>query len=432
MVYLLYDILLLLSSLFLIPFYLIRGVRYGKTRRGVRERLGFFEPGRLFSLAGRDVIWVHAVSVGETRAATPLVRALKKAYPRKAILLSNVTETGRAVAGAIGEVDLCIFFPFDLSWCVRRVLKLVSPSLVVIVETEIWPNFVREAGRQGIPLLLANGRISDRSFPRYRTARSLLEPILSNISSFCMQSERDADRIRMIGALPSKVITTGNLKFDMQSPQLSEPVQLREDYRISDDVKVWVAGSTHPGEEEIILDVFSRMINEQRKLILILVPRHPERSQAIGGLIAGKKMRYVMRSDLNNCYPLLTSGDVLLGDTMGEMLRFYAVSDFVFVGGSFVDVGGHNILEASLLKKPVVFGPRMHNFREISRLLLDADGGVMAMDSDDLARIVCQFLDDENLRESMGNKGFALLERNSGATRRTMEAIDSLLEHCGG
>jgi len=428
MVYLLYDILLVFAALFLIPFYLLRGLRHGKRRRGIRERLGFFEPGRLDCLQGKEVLWIHAVSVGETRAAIPLVRALRKAYPQKAILLTNVTETGHAIAKGVADVDLCLFFPFDLTWVVRRVLHRIAPSLIVIVETEIWPNFVREAGRRNVPVLLVNGRISDRSFPRYRMAKPLLEPILEHISFFCMQSDQDAERIRLMGAPEAKIATTGNLKFDMEAPVIDDVDDLREEYRIPGGLQVWVAGSTHPGEEELILETFSRLLEEGRKLLLILVPRHPERCRMIGDALSDGEYRYLLRSELGDATSPLSSGEVLLVDTMGEMLKLYAVADVVFVGGSFVDIGGHNVLEASLMKKPVLFGPYMHNFKEISRLLVECGGGVMLDEPKELEPAIQRLLLDQRERIALGERGVALLERNTGATRKTAAVIERLLE----
>src|SRR5512139_1043493 len=218
MIYLLYDLLLCLSALVLVPYYLLRGARYGKTRRGIRARLGSYRKGFVDDLRGRRVIWVHAVSVGETRAAAPLFKAIRSRYPDAALLLSHVTETGREVALQIPEADHCIFFPFDLSWVVRRVLRRIRPAVVILMETEIWPNFVHAAHLQGVPVILVNGRISDRSLPRYRMAGKLLQPVLAQISAFCMQTAQDARRIRLLGAFPEQIQVSGNLKFDMPEP----------------------------------------------------------------------------------------------------------------------------------------------------------------------------------------------------------------------
>jgi 3-deoxy-D-manno-octulosonic-acid transferase len=428
-VYLLYDLILFVAASALIPWYMVRGLRHGKMRRGIRERLGLYEAGRLATLTGREVIWVHAVSVGETRAAIPLLRALKATYPQSALVLSNVTETGHAIARGIKEVDLCLFFPFDLSWVVRRALTQIKPSLIVIVETEIWPNFVRLSHQSDIPVLLVNGRISDRSYPRYRRARWLLRPILEQFSSFCMQSEQDAERIRGMGAPVDRVEVTRNLKFDMQTtiPDSAAVASLRRALHLSASSSIWVAGSTHAGEEEVVLDVYRQLVEEGRDILLVLVPRHPERCRGIAELLDGRDFPFVLRTAVETSARLLTPGEVLLVNTLGEMLQLYAVADLVFVGGSFVPVGGHNVLEASLLKKPVLFGNYMHNFKEISQLLLAAGGGIQVTDAFELTNTIRHLLDNHDAARSMGESGHALLEANAGATEHTMAVINRLL-----
>ena len=429
--YLLYDMILLASALVLIPYFMVRGLGQGKIRRGIRERLGIYGAERLGQLKGRQVIWVHAVSVGETRAALPLIRQIKKAYPDCALVISNVTETGHAVAGHIPEVDLCLFFPFDLSWVVRSVLRQVRPALIVIVETEIWPNFVRLARRAKVPVVLVNGRISDRSFPRYRMGRLLVRPVLEHFSALCMQSELDAQRIRAMGAPPERVEVTRNLKFDMKMPPSDQGalIRLKEEFRLPEDTLVWVAGSTHAGEEQAIASLYRRLVGEGRKLVLALVPRHPERCRAVGDILSAQGTPFVLRSVLEGKQEPLNPGDVLLVDSVGEMLNFYAIADLVFVGGSLAPVGGHNILEASLLKKPVVFGPYMHNFKEISRMVLEVGGGIQAVGEEDLETVICRLLNDSELRRTMGESGHALLQQNAGATARTLAVIEKVLGH---
>lgn len=423
--YLLYDLLLLFSAVVLVPWYLVRGVRYGKARRGIRERLGFYTPERLAPLTGRRVIWVHAVSVGETRAAIPLVKALKGTYPDHALVVSNVTETGHAIAREIGAIDLCLFFPFDLSWVVKRVLDRIRPDLIVIVETEIWPNFVRQAHLRGIPVALVNGRLSDRSFPRYRALRALVRPLLEQFAAFCMQTELDAERIRQLGAPAERVEVTRNLKFDMQGtiPDAEATASLKEMFHLPEGIPVWVAGSTHAGEEEIIAETFRRLTVGGKQAILILVPRHPERCTTVAQMLSSRQVAHVFRSELEDRETFLQSGQVLIGDTLGEMLKFYAVADLVFVGGSLVDIGGHNVLEASLLKKPVLFGPYMHNFKEISRLLLDVRGGRQVGDAGELEAAVQGLLEDTDSAREMGRCGFTLLEQNAGATAHTVKTL---------
>ncbi|MDY0268741.1 3-deoxy-D-manno-octulosonic acid transferase [Trichloromonas sp.] len=427
--YRLYDLVLLASAAVLIPYYLYRGWRRGKARRGIRERLGFYTAGQLAQVAGRKVLWVHAVSVGETRAAVPLLKRLKSLYPEHLLVLSNVTETGRQIARDLREVDLCLFFPFDLSWVVNRVLRQVRPDAVIIVETEIWPNFIHGASRAGIPVILVNGRISDRSFPRYCLARRLIVPILEQINAFCMQTELDAQRIVTMGARLERVLVTGNLKFDMQVHPVdsAERERLWNTFHLPPGAVVWVAGSTHPGEEEIIVSVYRELVVSGEPLFLILVPRHPERCRAVREMLVGQGFGVGLRSALEERRSPFPPGEILLVDTLGEMLTFYALADLVFVGGSLVPVGGHNVLEASIMEKPVVFGSYMHNFKEISSLLLSEGAGLMVDDRLELLGAVRQLLADAARRTAIGRAGAGLLERNAGATDKTMAVIDRLV-----
>jgi 3-deoxy-D-manno-octulosonic-acid transferase len=428
-VYFLYNILLPLLALPLLFGHLLLGVVRGRARRGLRERFGYYTADRLVPLAGKKVIWVHAVSVGETQAAAPLVRSLKSRFPDRALVLSNVTETGHKVALGIAGVDLCLYFPYDFSWTVKRAFRQLQPELVVIIETEIWPNFIRAAHRAGIPAALVNGRISDRSFPRYHLLRFFIQPVLRQFSLLCMQSALDAERIIAMGAPPDRVEITRNLKFDMRTDGLSdqEPTPVRRKYGLPPGSKVLVAGSTHAGEEELVVEAYLRLLQDGFDLFLILVPRHPDRCRAVGELLDFRNLSYVRRSELETVPLPMASDGVLLVDTVGELLQFYAAADLVFVGGSLVPVGGHNVLEAALLKKPVLFGPHMHNFKEISRLLVEAGGGLEVAGGEGLHRTAGQLLADPERCRVMGAKGHALLQENRGATARTLQAIERIL-----
>ena len=429
MVYLLYDCILLLAAIVLIPCYYFRGVRYRSFRQGIKERLGFFAPGRFECLAGKQVFWIHAVSVGETRAALPLVKALRKAYPQAALLISNVTETGHEIASQVAEIDDCLFFPYDFSLVVRRVLRLINPALIIIVETEIWPNFVRLAREEHIPVILVNGRISDRSYPRYQWIKLFLAPILRQFSRFCMQTEEDARRLRMLGAPANLVRVSGNMKFDLDVDVSDERkiLALKRYFQLSDDELLWVAGSTHAGEEETVVDVYRQLLAGGESLRLVLVPRHPERCSGVGKMLVGRRIPFVRRSELNSMNVSPAPGTVLLVDTVGELQQLYTIADLIFVGGSLVPVGGHNVLEASMVCKPVIFGPHMQNFREISQLLLAAGGGVMVSDAAELHTVMRQLLADKTMRLTMGEKGYDLIRRNVGATAFTLDMIGKVL-----
>lgn len=428
MVFALYDLLLLLIAAGLIPWYLLRRILGLRTRSGLRERFGWYAPQRLAAIAGRPVLWIHAVSVGETRAAIPLIKALRQRWPEHALVLTNVTETGHEVAGTIAELDLCLFFPFDLSFVIRRVLDRLQPTLIVIVETEIWPNLIRSAALRHIPLALVNGRISDRSYPRYRRCKGILAPLLQQVSRFCMQSDVDSERMMALGARPESVITSGNLKFDMpMNLAEADPALLRSRYRLPKDLPLWICGSTHDGEEAALLQSYRTLLEQGAELALILVPRHPPRVPAVCELLTARNFPYRRRSQLTAESPLLAKGEVLLVDTLGELLPLYAASDLVFVGGSLVPVGGHNLLEAALVGRPVIFGPHMHNFREISGLIRNAGAGAQVQAAEELPALLTRYLRDPQLGQQQGAAGRQLIAAHSGATARTVALLQALV-----
>lgn len=395
------------------------------------ERFGFLSQKRFATYGNRPLVWLHAVSVGETRAAIPLIRAIKKENPEAVLVISNVTETGHRTARSIPEIDECIYFPFDFTPVMQRVLDILNPSLILIVETEIWPNLVRLAHVRRIPISLVNGRISDRSFPRYHRVRFLLGVTLRRFNHLCMQSSRDARRIQHLGARAEDIHPTGNIKFDYQQPLPSaqEIRQWRETYRLPEDCPIWCVGSTHDKEEEQIARIFRRLQMADQKVILVLAPRHPERKQAVAGVLKQYGFPFRFRSELTENTPPLKAGEVLLVDTMGEMIRLYACSDIVFVGGSMVPIGGHNILEAALVGKPVLWGPNMQNFKDISRKVLLAGGGLQVKTLEELFDLLKIFLNDSKQCELFGTKGRALLESNSGATEETMKILRPYLEN---
>ncbi len=429
-VFRLYDLLISTIGLLLIFLYLGKKLYSGKPRRCIGQRLGFYPVELLRRVRGRDVIWIHAVSVGETRAAIPLIEALRKARPDAFLLLSNVTETGHATARKIPELDATIFFPFDLSMVVHRALKQISPSRIIIIETEIWPNFIRLAHAADIPVFLANGRISDRSYPRYRRVRFLLEPVLQCFSGFCMQTDEDAARIERLGAPQDRVEVTRNLKFDMpvRVPLRQEIEKTRSFLGLPEDSLLWVAGSTHAGEEETVAEVHRQLRKDFPNLFLLLVPRHPERSLAVAESLAGQGFTPMLRSRVESLNRRLMPGEVLVGDTLGELVDFYACGDLAFVGGSLVGVGGHNLLEPASVNKPVLFGPHVQNFREISRMLLDCGAALSVKDGDDLLRTMRRLLADADLRRRMGEAGRELLDRHAGAAERAHSAIAGMLK----
>jgi len=433
MLFVLYDILLILLSPVIIVHHVWRTVSRGRTFAGFAERFGIIAPESLARVAGGIPVWVHAVSVGETIAVKPLLRELKRRFPEQRIVLSTVTETGRSIAEAIPDADLVVYFPFDFGFAVSRALGLVSPSVVIVVETEIWPNFLRLARRMGIPSVMVNGRISDRSFPRYLRFSRFFAPILNNFSALCMQSDEDARRIVAIGAPAERVFVTRNLKYDLPARTIgpTERKALHGRYRLPGGALIITAGSTHAGEEEAVAETYRHLLAEFPNLFLVLVPRHPERAAEVGMLLEGKGIPFVRRSALEGAKEPVAGG-VLLVDTIGELMNLYALSDVVFVGGSLVPVGGHNLLEPASVGVPVLFGPLMHNFREITDLVLAAGAGKQVADRTGLEEALRRLLVDKSVRRSMGENGSRLMAEQGGAAARHLEIIEPLIKRGSG
>lgn len=428
MIFLLYDIFLFLATPLFMGYLVVRGLRRGRGREGMAERLGFLSPEKQALLKDGKTIWVHAVSVGETMAAKHLLKGLRQAYPDYRILLSTTTETGRSVAEKLPECDLHVYFPFDYPFAVRRVLEAASPSLIVIIETEIWPNFARIGSRLGIPLVLANGRISDRSFPRYRLFRWFFSSVLPHFSAICTQTEEDARRMTAIGAPSGRVHVARNLKYDLPPVTVSEEEKqrVREKFHIAEGVTILAAASTHAGEEEAIIEAYKGLLRGHGRLMLILVPRHPERGEGVKQLLVKQGFSPVVRSALA-AGDVCGAGGVFLVDTVGELMQIYSVSDIVFVGGSLVPVGGHNLLEPASLSVPVVFGPHMSNFREISRLILERGAGVQLPDGASLYAALASLLANPQECLRMGASGARLLADNVGATSTHLKLIGEIL-----
>jgi 3-deoxy-D-manno-octulosonic-acid transferase len=427
MFYLIYNTISIFLLIPVVFYHLYRSVSRGRPP-ALSERFGFIPEDALQKLTKRPVIWLHAVSVGESIAARPLLKALHGRYPDHAILVSNTTETGRGVASGFSEIDLCIYFPFDFLSAVRRTLDLVQPAVVVIMETEIWPNFTREARRREIPVILANGRISDRSFNGYLRFSWFFRHALELFSRLCMQTDVDSQRITAIGAPADKVITTGNLKYDVPFRQISadESRQLRNRYSIPNDSVVITAASTHAGEEQHVINAYQTLLKSCSDLFLVLVPRHPERSTEVAALLERCGIPFRRRTTLNET-ELLPKSTVLLVDTVGEMMNLYGLSDIAFVGGSLVPTGGHNLLEPASLGVPCLFGPHMSNFREIAALVLQYEAGIQVETPQELIDACRKLLMDSNLRLMHGQNGLKMIAENGGATNRHMGIIAGYL-----
>ena len=387
-------------------------------RQRWRERLGFVRP------LPAGCLWVHAVSVGETRAALPLIRALLNRYPDLPLLVTTTTLTGsRQVREALGEQVHHVYAPYDLPGAVGRFLRQTRPKLAVIMETELWPNLLRQCAVAGIPALIANARLSERSARGYARIRPLTAALLQDVTLIAAQAEADAERFRALGA--PRVEVAGNLKYDLTLPDdlLERERRLRREL-LGENRPVWIAASTHAGEDEQVLDAFARLRARWPELLLFLVPRHPERFDGVADLCRQRGLSVVRRSEERSC-PLDTA--IFLGDSMGELLRFYAAADLAFVGGSLVPTGGHNVLEPALLGLPVLFGPHMFNFTEAGERLLEADAAWRVADAVELAAQVDRLLADPAWRQQAGRRGRAVVEHHRGALAALLGCIGTLL-----
>jgi 3-deoxy-D-manno-octulosonic-acid transferase len=417
----LYNLLLyLFAAPVALAMHLWRGLREPAYRGGIGERFGFGP-----TLAGRP-IWIHAVSVGEVQAAEPLVQRLLAHRPQPSLILTTATPTGLGRARQLyrDRVQLS-YVPFDLPGSVRRFFDRLQPRLAIILETELWPNLYAECGRREVPLVLASARLSPRSIGRYRRLAPLFRPALARGIVIAAQTGTDAERFRSIGAAPERMHVTGNIKFDFQPPPGIEArgVQWRE--QEAPGRAIWVAGSTHEGEEDLVLDAHRRVLARFPDALLVLVPRHPQRFDAVRELLAKRDEAFAARSSGGAVDPAIR---VLLGDTMGELMMFYAASDVAFVAGSLVPVGGHNLLEPASLGRPVLTGPHNFNGADIARLLLEAGGARTVADTGELAEAVVELLGDAGLRARIGAAGRAVLDANRGAIDRLLALVNPLLD----
>jgi 3-deoxy-D-manno-octulosonic-acid transferase len=417
--YFIYNILVYLAAPAAVLMHLWRGFRDPSYRERLGERFGLGP-----AIAGEN-IWIHAVSVGEVQAAQPLIARLRERHPRYGILLTTVTPTGAARARLLfGDRVHLRYVPLDLPGSVRRFFERVQPRLAMILETELWPNLYGECGRRGVPLVLASARISPRSVGKYRRLVPLFRRTLSHGIVIAAQSEADAERFRSIGATPARTHVTGNIKFDFQPPAGIESQGRRWREQHAPGRPVWVAGSTHDGEEAVILDAHRRVLKQFPDALLVLVPRHPQRFEGVRELLDKRRERASNRS---SGAPVLPETSVLLGDTMGELMTFYAAADVAFVAGSLVPIGGHNLLEPASVGKPVLTGPHNFNGEEIAQLLIDAGAAVCVADAEQLAHNVKGLLADARLRAMMGAAGRSVLDANRGALDRLLRLVDPLL-----
>lgn len=434
----LYNILLVLLLPVVIIYLLWRLISPNRRLEGFSERLGGVAE-RTEGLRGDDpVVWVHAVSAGEVAAASSVIRQIRVSEPLARIALSTVTPTGRQMSNSRGiDPDALFYLPFDVPGIVDRVLETVRPDVLVLVETEIWPNLLQAAARKGVRIIVVNGRISDRSFRRARVFKPLMAWMLANVETICAQSQQDADRFIALGAESNRVAVTGNSKFDEQFPTVpdAEISKYRHDFGFRPDAPVLLAASTHEGEEELLLKAFSRLRITHTSLQLIIAPRHPERGGRVERLVHDHGYAAYRRSrarEAGGADPLAPEGGpqvcVPILDTIGELAHVYAVCTLSFVGNSLVMGGGQNVLQAVAQGKPAIFGPHMHNFRDIAAICLREEVGFEVRDLDQLVAEIDRLLNSEVDRELIAVRGPAVIGKYSGASRRNVERILAMME----
>ena len=423
--YLAYSLLLSLGLLLFSPYFLFQALAHRKYIEGLRERLGF-----LPTIENRPVVWLHCVSVGETQAARPLVERLRKELPQSTLVVSTVTLTGQRLARDLfrNHAEKVFYFPFDWRWSVRRALGAVNPAVVLVMETELWPNFLRECKAREIPVALVNGRISRKSFGRYLQIRFFLRRVLACLSMAVMQSERDAERIRALGISEERVFIAGNLKFE--SSYRDQKTDVKERFRLQSDVPLVLAASTHAPEEKIVLESFLKL-REWRTVRLMLAPRKPERFDEVAELIRASGLSWARRT--NEPSESDATASVILLDTIGELPAVYSFASVVFVGGSIVDRGGHNVLEPAAHGVAVITGAHTHNFHAIVDLLNEAQAIVQLppVEGEEavvkLSEVLERVLSEAAWRDELGRRAKALVIEHQGAAERTMKLIAPLL-----
>lgn len=429
--YFIYSLLLAIGFLILLPRFLYDAFHHGKYIAGFRERLGTLAP-----LTSQPLFWIHCVSVGETQAARPLVLELKKQFPSHRLAISTTTLTGQNLAREIfkNDAEKIFYFPFDWRRTVRRTLKALHPQAVLIMETELWPAFLRECERQEIPVVVLNGRLSERSFRRYRLFRNFMSRVLRGVSLAIMQTEADAARLRLLGIAADKVQVSGSLKFDAGTLPLNDALtaELRERFNFTGDPPLILAASTHAPEERIIIEAFKRVIVRAVPTArLMIAPRHPERFSEVASLLEASGIPWSRRSA-----PAKTSDSaarVVLLDTIGELQSVYSLATVVFVGGSIAKTGGHNILEPAAVGACVLTGAHTYNFREIVEAFVRAEAIVQLPaipDSDitvELEKLFAALLTDSDKRRLLGERAKQLVNKNRGATERTVDLLTKVL-----
>lgn len=431
--YFVYNIFLILYWFMLLPLLIYRLLFEEGFYYRVKQSAGVMPTPTLEKIAYHRAIWVHAASVGEVVAASPIVRELKKRYPEQMVVVSVVTATGHKMAQSIiPEADGHIFFPVDIPVITNRIVKIVDPEIIILIETELWPNFLRIAWKKKIPVMMMNGRISDRSMRRYSLVKHYTKKMLNQIRLLCMQSSFDVEHIIAMGANPARVIITGNTKYDQTYATVSpeECAALKKEFHFEGRGPVIVCGSTHSGEEEILMRTFARLMKVYPDLCVILTPREITRAPGVKSHVEANGFSVIRRSEMGTKDDDGRFHQVVILDTIGELGRLYSIADVVFVGGSLVKIGGHNILEPAAHGKPIVVGSYMFNFKEIFELLGKRGVCLMVKNEEELDQTLRSLLAHPEKMKEMGEEALRVVHENRGATQRNIECFEKLVADC--
>ncbi|MBF0331108.1 MAG: 3-deoxy-D-manno-octulosonic acid transferase [Candidatus Omnitrophica bacterium] len=418
------DILYLIYFILYFPVLILRG----KWHKGFAHRFGFLPATLVKALSAQRNIWVHAVSVGEVSLVEGIIKGLKGSYPEHRIVLSVTTKTGHEFAARkYGDGVLLVWAPLDLSWVVRRWIKVIKPRMYVAAETELWPNLFKALDLNGIPVILVNGRISDAAYPRYRRISWILRKTTARLSLVCAQSHLDAGRFKVLGVRPDRVYVAGNVKFDLVLPALLPSDVAKKEFGLDKHSIVWVAASTHPGEEAAVLNAFKAIRVKFPLLRLVIVPRHPERAGEIAALIQQHSLSSVLLTQRQG--KRLGADDVLLGDAVGYLMGLYQAADIVFIGKSLgiSRRGGQNPIEAASMGKPVIVGPCMENFKDIVRLFTEASAIVEINSVEELSKKVEDLLAHPEKMAGFGARARVVADNNRGAVQRTIARIRQMV-----
>jgi len=429
----LYNIILTIGITVGIPLIILTILLSEKRRKTFLQRLGVKRLPENILFKRDKPIWVHALSVGEVLSSVPLVMKLKKRFKNKRIVFSASTKTGFEIANKLFKknFDSIFFFPFDLLFSVKYITGKIDPAIVIIVESDIWPNFLFEMKKRHIPVVLINARFSNRSFKGYKCFSFISNKLFLSFAKICAQSIEDAKRFMLLGIPSNMISTTGNIKFDQPYDPVSEKEieTLKQSMNIQPVKKILMAGSTHKGEESILIDAFSKIRKDFADTVLIVAPRNPERARSLLKLCKSAGFSSILMKKFKNI-DKDEKVDVIIVDVIGILKKLYAVSDVAFVGGSLVDLNGHNPLEPAAFSKPIIFGRYMSDFAHISQMLVDSGGAVRVENTNSLYKTIVEILSDSGKAHNMGRKAFKVFNANKGAVEKTLKVIESQLKDC--